>query len=479
MHPFMTFDYLGDIVEATYKTIYTGGTEFGSCVTRLRHVCGRLAAAGMIANTTRKKIENFLTRDMNLSKMQVISRHTNDVVLVNTEIHEQDSFDLREFIMWITKELCSDPIMKNSLCGRESYEGVKRVLNSYADKAFQPPLNEDWIDFYVCQDKVFFTKKDGQDIHLYVHQNENISSLFSQEYDDREDSQLGNETLLDGRIYYFDNGTVFVQSTEELIIRARNIRGGRYSYSRINGKIVDQLENGTLLFVEEDMLICLKSNGTRKELGNIKNMSRDQILNRLNSDRVSKEMLWKGLLFTLYDFDRMNFDNKLGNRLRFEHFFDEIPNPFMMNEVVDRLSEIEAYCYDGDVIKADGYIEAMGYIMSIENEQLDEKGTIDALIYLLDNIKTNPYERIVNNFGTGVIKCIEFFFGEVEEEPEVHFEGEEELKKILDEAADNMTVEQYNRKIDSIIAELERQIEEEERKEKEAKKQENAENEQR
>ena len=90
MHPFMTFDYLGDIVEATYKTIYTGGTEFGSCVTRLRHVCGRLAAAGMIANTTRKKIENFLTRDMNLSKMQVISRHTNDVVLVNPEIHEQD-----------------------------------------------------------------------------------------------------------------------------------------------------------------------------------------------------------------------------------------------------------------------------------------------------------------------------------------------------------------------------------------------------
>ena len=101
------------------------------------------------------------------------------------------------------------------------------------------------------------------------------------------------------------------------------------------------------------------------------------------------------------------------------------------------------------------------------------------MIYLLDNIKTNPYERIVNNSGTGVIKCIEFFFGEVEEESEVHFEGEEELKKILDEAADNMTVEQYNRKIDSIIAELERQIEEEERKEKEAKKQENAENEQR
>ena len=66
MHPFMTFDYLGNIVEATYKTIYTGGTEFDSCVTRLRYVFGRLAAAGMIANTTRKKIENFLTRDMNL-----------------------------------------------------------------------------------------------------------------------------------------------------------------------------------------------------------------------------------------------------------------------------------------------------------------------------------------------------------------------------------------------------------------------------
>lgn len=45
----------------------------------------------------------------------------------------------------------------------------------------------------------------------------------------------------------------------------------------------------------------------------------------------------------------------------------------MMNEVVDRLSEIEAYCHDGDIIKADGYIEAMGYIMSIENEQLMRK----------------------------------------------------------------------------------------------------------
>ena len=72
------------MLRSTYKTIYTGGTEFDSCVTRLRYVFGRLAAAGMIANTTRKKIENFLTRDMNLSKMQVISRHTNDVVLVNT-----------------------------------------------------------------------------------------------------------------------------------------------------------------------------------------------------------------------------------------------------------------------------------------------------------------------------------------------------------------------------------------------------------
>ena len=138
MNPFMTCERLGDTVELTYKTIYTGcGTEFGICILRLMHILEKLVDAGMIENITKKEIEKFLTRDINLSDIQVISRHTNDVVLVNTEIHELDSFDLRQFITWITGELCKDPIMKKNLCGRNNYEGVKRILNSYADKDYR------------------------------------------------------------------------------------------------------------------------------------------------------------------------------------------------------------------------------------------------------------------------------------------------------------------------------------------------------
>lgn len=96
MNPFMPFDYLGDVAESAYKKIYTGdGAAFGSCVERILYVLDRLVNADMITNTTRKRIKTFLAREMSLPDIQVISSHTNHVVLLNTETHEQDSFDLK------------------------------------------------------------------------------------------------------------------------------------------------------------------------------------------------------------------------------------------------------------------------------------------------------------------------------------------------------------------------------------------------
>ena len=61
MNPFMAFECLGDIVESTYKTIYTGcGTEFGICIHRLVHILEKLADAGMIENVTKKRIEKAI-----------------------------------------------------------------------------------------------------------------------------------------------------------------------------------------------------------------------------------------------------------------------------------------------------------------------------------------------------------------------------------------------------------------------------------
>lgn len=499
MNPFMAFGCLGDIVESTYKTIYTGcGTEFGICIHRLVHILEKLADAGMIENVTKKRIEKFLTRDMSLSNMQVISRYTNDVVLVNTEIHELDSFELRQFIAWMTRELCKDSIMKKMLCGRNNYEGVKKILNSYADKQGQSWEKENWIDYYVCNDNMLYTKRDKTGIHLYMQEKHIDHSIFSSNSRKHKDTKIIKENLLDGRIYRFTNGTVFVETDCSYIVKISGVRHDGHCYSRMDGSIINKLENGSLLFIKDGKLMRLNPDGRKTKLvddvalgmigidgnqvfwrsrlrkkdfemdntGKFNNLTSKQITYCLNNSRVSKEMLWKGLLFTLYDFDRMNFDNKIGNRIKFAEFFDMVPVPFSLDEIVNRLSEIERYCYDGDVIKADGYVEAMGYLITLEGKALDERETVDTLEYLLDNVTKNPYEWIVDSSGLRIINCIDFFFGDTEEEDEVHFDGEEELKMALDDAAENMTAEQFNNKIDSIIAELEKQIEEEEKNKK-------------
>ena len=199
-------------------------------------------------------------------------------------------------------------------------------------------------------------------------------------------------------------------------------------------------------------------------MGEFNNLTKEQITYCLNHNSLSKEMLWKALLFTLYDFERMNFDNKIGNRFRIAEFFDRLPVPFSLNEIAKKLSVIEKYCYEGDVSKTDEYLEVMGHLMFLEDKSLDEKGTMKALEDLLDHVTRNPYEWIADSSGFGIINCIDFFFGDTEEKDEVRFEGEP--KTMLDDA-DNMFEEQLSRKIDCIIAELEKQIEEEEKKEKE------------
>lgn len=499
MNPFMTFERLGDIVELTYKTIYTGcGTEFGSCILRLMYILEKLVDVGMIENITKRKIEKFLTRDISLANVQVISRHTNDVVLVNTEIHELDSFDLRQFITWITGELCKDPIMKKNLCGRNNYEGVKRILNRYADKDCLSWEKENWVDYYICNDIVLYTKKEDSGIYLYKMEKSDENSVFSRRRKKHNDIQLIKEPLLDGRIYYFTDGTMFIETSHNYIVRISDVRSDKHCYSRMEGLIINQLEDGSMLFLEpgnklmrinpdgkkimiaknaglgmtgiDDNRVFWRSRLRKKDFetgntGEINNLTKDQITYCLNHSSVSKEMLWKALLFTLYDFNRINFENKIGNRFRFVEFFDMLPVPFSLDEIEKKLSVIEKYCYEGDVIKTDEYLEAMEYLMSLEYESLDEKGTIKVLEDLLDNVTRNPYEYIADSSGFGIINSIDFFFGDTEEKDEVQFEGEEVSRTMLDDA-DNMFEEQLSRKIDNIIAELEKQIEEEEKKEK-------------
>ncbi|MGN0317728.1 MAG: hypothetical protein ACI4E1_07290 [Lachnospira sp.] len=497
MMPFMETQCLGDAFEAAYKRIYAGGgADFGAILLHIVHMLDQLADAGLITNMTRKNIETFLIKDINLSEIKVISRNTNDIVLINTDIHEQDHFDLVEFISWITEKLCNDPIMKKTLCGRETYEGVKKAIDSYEEKNYKPLMKENWVDFYLCEDRVFYTKKDEDGIHLYVHKMDEEQLTFHRGTHKNKDMRLATERLINGRIYYFADDTIFVDSEYGYIIKITNINAGKCCYSRIGGTIINQLTDGSLLFIEDGKLIRLRSNGKRKvlvdnaalgmtciegnnvfwksyfrkkdfEIGN-KDLEDKFVIEKvtpcLNTGRICKEMLWKGLLFTLYNFDNMKFGNKMGNRLRFACFFDKLPIPFTMDEISKRLSKIEEYCYSGDIVKAEGYVEAMSFFMSCEEEEFDEKNTFDALVYLIDNVTVNPYKMIVNNAGTEVMTCIDFFFGDFDDIGEESINGKE--IEGVPSAIGSFDFDAIIRNIDRKIAELE----EEERKEKDASK---------
>ena len=445
MMPFMSSKFMGDAFELEYKKIYLGGGDYGIIALRLVHMLGLLADANMITNMTRKSMEAFLTKDINLSDMEIISRHSNNVVLINKDIHEQESFNLIEYITWITEQLCKDPIMKKALCGRENYEGVKRVLNSYMDQEAKSVIKSDWIDFYICDDKVVYTKKDEEGIYLYVKENCTDDLPFSRK--ELNNVLLIQDKLLDGRIYPLADDTVFVQTDNGSISRIKGILNGKKNCTKIRGIIINQLEGGNLVYTDNYKLIELKTNGRKKVI--VDNVHRgmisiegnkvfwkscfrmidleksrryfgdeyaDEVVKpRIKAERISKEMLWKGLLFTLYDFDNMEFNNKIGNRLRFALFFDNIPVPFGIDEISRRLSEIEQYCYSNEVIKTDGYLEAMSFLMSIENKMFDEKQTIDSLIYLLDKVAANPYELIASNTSLEVMTCYDFMFGDLNE----------------------------------------------------------------
>ena len=261
-------EHLGDRIEDAYRTIYAGGgADFGLSVVELIAAFEKMVDLGLIANVTAKRIEIFLSGNMCLPNIQVISRCTNDVVLLDTETHEKDTFDLRELIIWITENLC-DYIMRKNLCGRNTYEGIKNVLESYAYKEHRFVKDESWIDFYSCENRVFYTRRTGEKIHLYVRE-ECVDDLpFPRRDENYKDVRIVKESLLDGKIYYLSGGTVFVETSCGYIAKIKYVEGERHGYSKIKGLIIDQSEGKRLFFVDACKLVQLKSNGRKTVLVN-------------------------------------------------------------------------------------------------------------------------------------------------------------------------------------------------------------------
>ena len=68
MMPFMGFECLGDVFEANYKRIYSGGVDLGPLVAHLVQMLGQLADAGMVTkkiygDISNKRYKSFQNRD--------------------------------------------------------------------------------------------------------------------------------------------------------------------------------------------------------------------------------------------------------------------------------------------------------------------------------------------------------------------------------------------------------------------------------
>jgi len=390
--------HYGDFLEMSYKKIHAGGGAiYGELILRLVGTLSKLAGAGMIAYSTWKKIKEFFLKDVEPSEMKVISRNSVNVVMVNTETYEQESFNLVDHIKWVTDELCNDLIMKKLLCGRNNFEGIKQILNSYSKEKYRLSINEKIIDCCVCGDNVFYTQRAGNGIRLYKHTVDSFPELDPGHGDVR----VIKDRLVNGRLYRLDDMSIAVETSYGYI--AKLVYGSEKHYcTKIRGAVFSQLEDGSILFFRDGNLLRLKRNGKCKIILNDisdkiiytegakvfwKKRLRDKEILDFTTEiqssfaHVGKEMLWKGLLAALYD-EHFNFNECVGKRLKFSYFFDKIPVPFTMDEILRRLSEVEEYCYWGDLTKTGDYPMVMSYLMSFEGKNADSKETFKELYNL-------------------------------------------------------------------------------------------------
>ena len=157
-------DHLGDEMRDIYKKIYTGGDVMvGMHIFRLVDIFYILSKAGMLTNITRRKLKAFLIKAINLNGLFVESRNTFDVEAIDLFTKEKDRFNLKDLIILILEELYNDPFVKNRVYSREKFNEIIELFNDCTEKS-NCIEEEDWVDFYFCDDKVFFTKIDGEDI---------------------------------------------------------------------------------------------------------------------------------------------------------------------------------------------------------------------------------------------------------------------------------------------------------------------------
>lgn len=485
MYKLMTSERFGDTLEEMYEAFYRGNAKFGMWQLRFSQILGKLVDAGMLTNFTKKRMEVFLKLDDYMSCFEVISRETDEVVMIDTRSHKQDSFSLQDYISWITGELCNDPIMKKLLCEKNNYEGVKEALNTYREVNSRSLMRPGWVDLYMDNTRVYFTKRTHGVIHLYVTElKEENQRRYPSLTDTKSEGKLVEKDLLDGRLYVSD-GTVFVETKEGEIIGCRVLENGMCEHSKMESHIMGQLTDDSLIFFDGDEIVsfhpsrkmetiakdaylqCMHIRGNevywkstfRKYDMESKTFDKHiekKMHTNLKNEKISKDMLWKALLLLLYDFDCMDFE-KIGNRLRLAKFYDNTPHLFTIREIAARLSEIEAYCYDRSILKNVCYIEVMHYLMTLEQVELNEKETVDALVNFFEHIEVDPYVFITNNGKVG--DCFNIIFGEIDILHDEMADLEDYVDGKIEFLRYNAMMEEIDEKIAELGAELDAELE--------------------
>ena len=497
----MLTEGLGDKIEALYRSVYEGrSNRFSLFLCDLMSILEEATEDGKITYNTRDKIEIFLMEDIDIFNMEIISKDTGDICVLNKITHEKDTFKLNELITFVTNILCDDYIL-NKLIGENcSYMGVKKILNVPRDKSKMIINDKSWIDFCICNNAVFFTKIIDGNIRLFAKTLEMERGVLTNIARESKEIEIIKDNLLNGRIYYDKNNKVFVETEDLSIVDIKVkevIEGNAFAFQKFEGRIIEQLKNGKIIYVKDDELFSLDSVGVTnfitenvycgvvcvgdKEVywRNIfrKTDKEAYIFSMTNVDaeygnkeeKLYREILWKTLILNLYDFNRTTLKNKIGSRIRFSQILDLIPLPFTYKEICLRLSEIEKNCYDNSFMKkSNSYVEIMTFLMSKENCAACDKenDTIKGLGELFELIEKNPYLKLGGE-GIEIVNIYSYIFGK-----DVFFEHRIKRGDIKVVNLDNSLLMQPNERnnkklselierIDKKIAELEEMDEEE------------------
>lgn len=311
----------GDAFSGTFAFIYSGvHGNYSDCIKRVILMLTQFVDTGLISMRTKNRIEKLLTDGIELENLDIKSRNSSHIILVNRETNEEDTFELEELIDWIYEQIYNDPIMRKLLNDENGAakqiapiietttkktlemttenpsaltnkitlpssvkERINNIFNTYTDVLYRTRDKKNLIDVHIYENEAIFTRlEECGEIRIYSEQ------LSDQGLPFEEVLRLTNDNLTDGKMY-LQHDNIFVNTTDGNITKIVVLEKVKYVCSKISGRIIAQLKDESLIYEDDGKIMCLDVLGKKSVL--IKNILPETI--NLDSDDIYWENIYK------------------------------------------------------------------------------------------------------------------------------------------------------------------------------------------